>query len=172
MVVIRVLIFLVFGFGPLVVFGARGQGHFEGLSEAEIAFVQAIRNHDELALRGLLLNPDDFFDGSQLVSEIAIPIWDGDNFRARHPGWSGLQSIGELSEYDNLKAMRAEQLDGSVIVSFVPELFVVKVDMPAFFSEEWLISYFACRFRKTELGWKIVDLCFASSHGPYVEPYG
>jgi hypothetical protein len=156
--------------------------------------LEAIRARDDGAVLALTANPQDFGENGRLQDDVAGFLYDGDYIRGHN---TDVRSVVEIMALGSLRIhiLRDEggptavisspklageksrvvmvKTDGRATVLFVPEQFEEQLQVGSFYSERWMRDYFACEFHLIEGHWVLLyNICFASTDGPYPEPYG
>lgn len=141
-----------------------------GAEAAARAFLAVVATGRAADLRSHLDAQESGIGGTALTDEARRLVFDGAWLRDFVPGG---RSITELASMGDPALLGATQPDGSVIVSFVPPQYAAEATEMAFFTEQWMRRYFACRFAPAGDRWVLAEnLCFAESDGPYPVPAG
>ena len=156
--------------------------------------LEAIRARDDGAVLSLAANPQVFGENGRLRDDVAGLLYDGDYMRGHNLDARSVVEImalgplrvhivrdeggpAEIVSSPKLPGEKARvvsiETGGRATVLFVPEQFEEQLQVISFYSERWMRDYFACEFHLIEDRWVLLyNICFASTDGPYPEPYG
>jgi hypothetical protein len=117
------------------------------------------RLEDYVATRTDLLGPE------RLTKESREHVYDGESIRRSHPR---LRSVMDIIALGEIEILGSGQVEGSVILSFVPRRYLRDAERLEFFTDEWMRKYFACWFKKVDGRWQLAfNICFGETDGPY-----
>lgn len=100
-----------------------------------------------------------------LIADTRRLIYDGEALRRFNPRLRSIMDIIALGEIDIFGAL---EVDGSIVLYFVPRRYRQDADRLEFYFDEWMRKYFACRFEQAAGSWRLArHICFAETGGPY-----
>ncbi len=132
--------------------------------------LEAIRARDDGAVLALTANPQDFGENGRLQDDVAGFLYDGNYIRRFSPS---ARSVVEIMALGPLRVRIVREQEGRATAIFIPERFEQKTQVVSFYAQRWMCEYFACEFHLIDGRWVLLyNICFASTDGPYPEPYG